>query len=170
MSPSVAAPALTRDAPTSTSSTLAYDGTASRKRSNVARSRARRTFDARSDEARSCSRPTSRSSAPKALMTVTASRLSWTSADTSPSRSCASLAGRPPLRWKITFCSTSTGNRASASRPRTASVAIIQIVDVTIRMTVPSEYGMGASTSVAASASTPAWAMSSPVGWARCQR
>ena len=36
--------------------------------------------------------------------------------------------------------------------------------------TVPSEYGMGASTSVAASASTPAWAMSSPVGWARYQR
>ena len=32
------------------------------------------------------------------------------------------------------------------------------------------EYGIGANTSVAASASTPARAMSSPVGCARCQR
>jgi hypothetical protein len=30
------------------------------------------------------------------------------------------------LRWKMTFWSTSTGNRASARRPRTASVAIIR--------------------------------------------
>ena len=35
---------------------------------------------------------------------------------------------------------------------------------------MPSEYGIGASTSVAPSASTPAWAMSSPVGWVRYHR
>ena len=103
-------------------------------------------------------------------MTVTASRLSCTRADSSPRRSWASLAGMPPLRWKTTFCRMSTGNNARARAPNTTSVASIHSAEVTIRMTVPTEYGIGANTSVAASASTPARAMSSPVGCARCQR
>jgi hypothetical protein len=56
------------------------------------------------------------------------------------------------------------GNIATATKPRTASVASIHAADVTTSTTVPVEYGIGASTSVAASASTPACAMSSPVG------
>ncbi len=41
-------------------------------------------------------------------------------------------------------------------------------VDTKISRTTPSEYGSGASTSVAASLSTPAWDTSSPVPWAPC--
>ena len=50
--------------------------------------------------------------------------------------------------------------------PSTQSIRKSPIVDTTTISTTPVEYGSGASTSVAASVSTPAWATSSPVG--RC--
>jgi hypothetical protein len=59
------------------------------------------------------------------------------------------------------------GNSATAQRPSTGSVTIRAIVETTSSSTTPVEYGSGAMTSTAASASTPARATRSPV-WCRC--
>ncbi len=153
MSPADAAPTSTRHAPTATSRIVASDGSESRTASNDVRSMATWMLASRRRSACAANRADSDSSAPSAFTTITPSTLSCTTFDTSPMRLCACAAGPSVRRWYTTFSAVMAGNSNSATIPSTQSVANIQTVEITTRMTVPQAYGSGPSTCDDASAS-----------------
>jgi hypothetical protein len=149
----VIAPWSIRQTPITNSPTVARAGRASRVASKLAVTRAASIRASRSSSALAAKRRPSDCSAWSALTTRAPSKLSWATADMSPSRSWPRVVGSSTRRWKIRF---RTRMAETTSRPRAArngSARNIQTAAAASMVSTPVANGRGERISEAASRS-----------------
>jgi len=162
--PAVIAPCSIRQTPITSRATVARAGRASRLASKLAVTRAASMRASRSSSALSAKRRPSASSAWRALTTRAPSKLSWATADMSPSRSWPRVVGCSTRRWKARLRSRMAG---TTSRPRVArngSARNSHTAAAPSMVSTPVANGSGDRISEAASRSPSARDSSSPAG------
>ncbi len=163
------APALSRNAPTSRTTSVPRFGSASISGSKNPRTRPTCTNASRSSCALPPNRAVSADSRPSVLTTSAPSKLSCASADSS-ARSCCALVIRGDIRREYaTFSVKTAGNTSSPIRASTQSVKKSAVAATTTMKTTPTANGNGAIGYQTASTSLFALDSREPVGCRWCQ-